>query len=110
MALNSGRASSSQSQVIDLRASRGNSLQVLWLVLCVFTAKGSSSTLGGETKISQAPQCGQKKKKREGGLQGIVNVQMMGDGYHETPNSGEDGLFTELSSQDGISHWDRETR
>ena len=49
-------------------------------------------------------------KKREGGLQGIVNVQMMGDGYHETPDSGEDGLFTELSFQDGISHWDRKTQ
>ena len=59
---------------------------------------------------SHKPHSVAKKKKREGGLQGIVNVQMMGDGYHETPNSGEDGLFTELSSQDGISHWDRETR
>ena len=49
-------------------------------------------------------------KKREGGLQGIVNVQMMGDGYHETPDSGEDGLFTELSFQDGISPWDRKTQ
>ena len=49
-------------------------------------------------------------KKREGGLQAIVNVKMIGDGYHETPNSGEDGLFPELSSQDGISHWDRRTQ
>ena len=63
MALNSGIASSSWSQVIDLRAARGNSLLVLWLGLCVFTVKGSSSTLGGETKISQAPQCGQKKRR-----------------------------------------------
>ena len=51
-----------------------------------------------------------KKKKERRGAAREVNVQMMGDGYLETPNSGEDGLFTELSSQDGISHWDRETR
>ena len=107
MALNSGIASSSWSQVIDLRAARGNFLLVMWLGLCVFTAKGSSSTLGGETKLSQAPQCGQKKRRGAARDSQCAND---GRGYHETPDSGEDGVFTELSFQDGISHWDRKTQ
>lgn len=39
------------------------SLAVLWLRPCTFTAVEVGSILGGETKIPQATQCGQKKKK-----------------------------------------------
>ena len=41
----------------------GNSLVVQWLGLCVLTAKGWGSVPGPGTKISQAPQWGQKKKR-----------------------------------------------
>ena len=36
---------------------------VQWLGLRAFTAEGTGSILGWGTKISQAAQCGQKKKK-----------------------------------------------
>ena len=42
----------------------GNSLAVQWLGLRASTARGSGSIPGWETKIPQAAQCSQKKKKR----------------------------------------------
>ena len=42
-----------------------NSLAVQWLGLHAFTAEGPGSIQGWGTKIPQAMQCGQKKKKRE---------------------------------------------
>ena len=41
----------------------GNSLAVQWLGLRAFTVEGPGSIPGQETKIPQAKQCGQKKKK-----------------------------------------------
>ena len=41
---------------------------VQWLGLCFFTAKGTGSSPGGETKMLQATQGGQKKKKIAFGL------------------------------------------
>ena len=43
----------------------GNSLVVQWLGLCIFTAGSVGSTPGRRTKILQANQSGQKKKKIE---------------------------------------------
>ena len=43
----------------------GNSLGVQWLKLGAFTAVGLGLIPGQGTKISQAAQCGRKKKKRE---------------------------------------------
>ena len=42
----------------------GNSLVVQGLGLCTFTAQGTGSILGWETKIPQVVQCSQKKKKK----------------------------------------------
>ena len=42
----------------------GNSLVVQWLGLHAFTAVGLCSICSGGTKILQAAQCGQKKKKK----------------------------------------------
>ena len=42
----------------------GNSLAVQWLGLCAFTAEGTGSIPGWGTKMPQAAQCGQKKKKK----------------------------------------------
>ena len=46
----------------------GNSLAVPWLGLDVFTAEGSGSIPGRGTKIPQATQHGQKKKKKKKNL------------------------------------------
>ena len=46
------------------RSGKGNSLAVQWLGPHAFTAKGLSSIPGQGTKILQATQLGQKKKKR----------------------------------------------
>ena len=42
----------------------GNSLAVQWFGLCVLTAESPGSIPGPGTKIPQATQCGQKKKKK----------------------------------------------
>ena len=44
---------------------RGNSLVVLWLGLCAFTAKGTVSIPGWGTKIPQAMRRGRKLKKKK---------------------------------------------
>ena len=43
----------------------GNSLVVLWLGFCAFTAEGPDSIPSWGTKIPRAALCGQKKKKRK---------------------------------------------
>ena len=48
-----------------IRIIPGNSLVVQWLGLCVFTAECAGSIPGWGTKIPQAMQHGQKKKKEE---------------------------------------------
>ena len=42
----------------------GNSLVVLWLGFCAFTAEGPDSIPSRGTKIPRAALCGQKKKRK----------------------------------------------
>ena len=46
------------------KSALGNSLVVQWLGLCAFTAEGPGSVSGQGTKIPQATQHSQKKKKK----------------------------------------------
>ena len=54
----------------------GNSLAVQWLGLCAFIAEGPGSIPGQGTKIPQAVQCSQKKKKNPI-LHGVIETQML---------------------------------
>ena len=53
----------------------GNSLVVQWLGLHAFNAEGPSMILRCRTKIPQATQSGQKKKKRKKKLSDLVGLR-----------------------------------
>ena len=54
-----------------------NSLEVQWLGLCAFTAKGMGSIPAWETKIPQATQHGQRQIKIEEVLPSIQKYQLL---------------------------------
>ena len=60
----------------------GNSLVVLWLGFCAFTAEGPDSIPSWGTKIPRAALCGQKKKKKK--KKGERLSQSFGEGNQDS--------------------------
>ena len=50
---------------ISRKRGKGNSLEVQWLVLCTFIAKGLGSVPDQGTKIPQTALCSQKKREKK---------------------------------------------
>ena len=48
----------------QFKAILGTFLEIQWSGLCAFSAEGPDSIPGQGTKILQAPQCGQKERKK----------------------------------------------
>ena len=48
----------------QFKATLGTFLAIQWSGLCAFSTEGPDSIPGQGTKILQAPQCGQKERKK----------------------------------------------